>query len=193
MKMRKMMMTLPFLALLAAAPVFGQTLPRPADELLINTVEGGKMDLKALRGKVVAVELLLTTCSHCQASARVLQGLYSELKAKGFEVVGGSVDVTDAAQAKTAIPGFLQVTGAKFPVGWVGSGEAMRFLQWPAARNMMLPQLVLVDRKGAVVWQHMGEVEPAVIRAEIDKALAAPAPRTGAKGGAKATKKKAAA
>jgi glutathione peroxidase-family protein len=157
---------------------FGQTMPRPADELLINTVAGGKLDLKTLRGKVVAVEMLLTTCSHCQASARVLQGLSSELKAKGFEVVGAAVDVTTAAEAKEAIPGFVATTGAQFPVGWISSGEAMRFLQHPAARNLLLPQLVLVDRRGNVVYQHTGEVEAPELRAEIDKILAVAAVRT---------------
>ena len=91
------------LAPLASALVpaaFGQTVPRPAEELMVNNLTGGRTSLKAMKGKVVAVELLLTWCSHCQASARVLQDLYTELKPKGFEVMGVATN-TDSASINT--------------------------------------------------------------------------------------------
>lgn len=153
----------------------GQTVPRPADELLINTLVGPKLNLKAMKGKVVAVELLLTWCSHCQASAGVLQALYTEFKPKGFEVVGAATN-TDAVKAKDDIGGFMGITKAQFPVGWITQDDCMRFLQHPAGKNLFFPQLVLVDRKGNVVYQHTGEVDLASLRAEVTKALAAPVP-----------------
>src|SRR5689334_16704832 len=87
----------PFLPALAPTAAFGQTVPRPADPLLINMLTGPKFNTASLKGKVVAVELLLTWCSHCQASAKVLQDLYTELKPKGLEVVGAATN-TDAVK-----------------------------------------------------------------------------------------------
>jgi len=162
-------------AALAPTLAFGQTVPRPADALLINTLTGTKLNVNAMKGKVVAVELLLTWCSHCQASAGVLQSLYTELKPKGFEVVGAATN-TDALKAKDDIGGFMGITKAQFPVGWVTQDECMRFLQHPAGKNLYFPQLVLIDRKGNVVYQHTGEVELPALRAEIEKALAPAAP-----------------
>jgi peroxiredoxin len=167
------------LAPLASALVpaaFGQTVPRPAEELMVNNLTGGRTSLKAMKGKVVAVELLLTWCSHCQASARVLQDLYTELKPKGFEVMGVATN-TDSTKSKEDIGGFMGVTGAKFPVGWIPSDQTYSFLQHPMTKQLMFPQLVLIDRKGNVVFQHMGEIDAAALRPEIMKALgAAPAP-----------------
>jgi glutathione peroxidase-family protein len=171
------------LAPLAAGlvPAFGQTLPRPADSLAINTLTGTKMDVKSMKGKVVAVELLLTWCSHCQASGRVLQDLYTELKPKGFEVVGAATNWQNmpppAEEAKKAVGEFMGITKAAFPIGWIMQDDAMRFLQHPAGKNLYFPQLVLIDRAGRVVFQHTGEVDASELRAEITKALAAPATR----------------
>ena len=163
-------------------PAFGQTLPHPADELQITTLLGSKIDLKQFRGKVCAVELLLTWCSHCQASGGVLEQLWSELKPKGFEVVGAATNV-DANTAKEEIGKFLGASGAKFPVGWVTQADTYRFLHAPVTKLLSFPQLLLVDRKGNVVYQHEGEVDINTLRAEIMKYLAPAA------GGAAAPKK----
>jgi thiol-disulfide isomerase/thioredoxin len=165
----------PLASSLIVPAAFGQTVPRPADELLINTMTGSKISLKAMKGKVVAVELLLTWCSHCQASARVLQDLYTELKPKGLEVVGAATN-TEAAKAKEDIGGFMGVTGAKFPIGWIPNDQSYAFLQHPMTKGLQFPQLVLIDRKGNVVFQHMGEIDAAALRPEIMKALGAAAP-----------------
>ena len=175
----------PLASSLVIPAAFGQTVPRPADELLITTLLGSKINVNSMKGKVVVVELLLTWCSHCQASAKVLQDLYTELKPKGLEVVGAATN-TDAVKAKDDIGGFLGVTNAKFPVGWITQEQSMRFLQHPAGKNLYFPQLVLIDRKGRVVYQHTGEVDAAALRLEINTALGTAAP-------AAATRKKAAA
>ena len=175
----------PFLPALVAESAFGQTIPRPADELIISTLTGGRLNVNAMKGKVVCVELLLTWCSHCQASAKVLQDLYTELKPKGFEVVGAATN-TDAAKAKEDIGGFMGVTNAKFPIGWITQDQTFRFLQSPMGKLLSFPQLVLIDRKGNIVYQHTGEVDADALRAEIMKALSAPAGSPAARSAKKA-------
>jgi thiol-disulfide isomerase/thioredoxin len=174
---------------LGGSSAFGQTVPRPADPLIINSLNGAApMDLAKMKGKVVAVELLLTWCEHCQNSAKVLQALSAELGSKGFSVIGAATDV-DAKNAQEKVNAFLGITGAKFPVGWVTQPQTYAFLNHPMAKGLYFPQLVLVDRKGNVRWQHTGEISPAELKTEVQKLLDEPAGAAGAKKAAAPAKK----
>ena len=73
------------LLLLALTSVLSAADPRPAPELVIKSATGQEQLLSKFRGKVVAVEFLLTTCPHCQKASQNLQKLYKELGPQGFQ------------------------------------------------------------------------------------------------------------
>ena len=58
------------LLLLALTSVLSAADPRPAPELVIKSATGQEQLLSKFRGKVVAVEFLLTTCPHCQKASQ---------------------------------------------------------------------------------------------------------------------------
>ncbi len=137
----------PLLALLLAAAAAGQ-IPRPAPEIEFAPVTGGSgaMKLSQLRGKVVALEFLLTTCPGCKHSGRILAKLHREYGPQGFQVIGLAVDSGSALR----IPVFAAETGALFPIAVYNNAAARNFLQVPMMLRMAYPQLAFIDRNGTL-------------------------------------------
>jgi peroxiredoxin len=159
-----------------AAAAAGQ-MPRPAPEIEFAPVTGGSgtMRLSQFRGKVVALEFLLTTCPGCKHSGKILAQLQREYGPRGFQVIGLAVD-PGAAQR---IPVFAAETGALFPIAVYSDASARNFLQVPMMLRMAYPQLAFVDRKGNLREHFRAEdprmgaaVEEANIRKVIEQLLA---------------------
>jgi peroxiredoxin len=62
-------------------------------QLKFTAIDGRKIDLKALRGKVVLISFWATDCTPCVGELPELKALYEKLKPQGFEIVGVSLDV----------------------------------------------------------------------------------------------------
>ncbi len=144
------------LALLLAAGAAGQ-IPRPAPEIEFAPVTGGsgQMRLSQFRGKVVALEFLLTTCPGCKHSGRILARLQREYGPRGFQVIGLAVDPGAAPR----IPVFAAETGALFPIAVYNDAAARDYLQVPMMLRMAYPQLAFIDRKG-VLRDHFKAEDP---------------------------------
>ncbi|MFZ5926694.1 MAG: TlpA disulfide reductase family protein [Acidobacteriota bacterium] len=149
------------LASVLATAASGQ-IPRPAPEIEFAPVTGGsgKMRLSQFRGKVVALEFLLTTCPGCKFSAQILAKLQREYGSRGFQVVGLAVDPGAAPR----IPVFAAETGALFPIAVYNDGAAREYLQVPLMLRMAYPQLAFIDRKG-VLREHFRAEDPRMIPA----------------------------
>jgi peroxiredoxin len=130
-------------------------IPRKSPELAVTLTSGEQFLLSSLRGKVVAVEFLLTTCPHCQDCSVYLEKMMEEFGPKGFTVLGAAIN----DNARVLIPEFLYRLGIKFPVGVCPQAHAYDYLQWnPGVQGpMMMPQLVFVDRKGIIRSHHPGD------------------------------------
>lgn len=144
------------LAVLVAAAVglcaFGADIPRPAPELTFKTISGQDVSLSKYRGKVIALEFVLTTCPHCQRTARTLSKLYQELGPRGFQPVGLAIN----DMAHMLIPDFVRDQQVNYPVGYGTRELASSFLQHPIMLQMMMPQLVFIDRTGTIRAQYAG-------------------------------------
>ncbi len=91
------------MAALAAAPGILAQIPRSAPELTATDQVGRTIRLSSYRGKVVALELMLTTCSHCQNTSRILSRLQKEVGPRGFQALGLAFnDETGAHSAQFA-------------------------------------------------------------------------------------------
>ena len=125
---------------------------QPAPELAVKTTNGQDLMLNKYRGKVVALAFVLTTCPHCQRTARTMSKLNQELGPRGFQPL--AVAINDMAQM--LIPDFIRDHQVNFPVGYGSRELASGFLQHPVMLQMMMPQLVLIDRKGTIRAQYPG-------------------------------------
>jgi hypothetical protein len=145
-------MTLGASAIALDLNAFAGPVPRKAAELSISINSGGQLLLSSLKGKVVALEFLLTTCSHCQRCSGILQQMYQEFGPQGFQPIGAAINVN----ASTLIPEFIRMLGLKYPVGAVPQRVAYEFLGSSLMEPLTMPQLVFIDRKGVVQMQYAG-------------------------------------
>ena len=139
-----------FAALAFAAVAWAQQVPRPAGELAISTVDGKQILLSHYTGKVVLLAFMFTTCSHCQHTSQILNGVQKEYASRGLQIVGAFFN-DNAAQL---IPDFVTRFQTAFPVGYVTRDQVEEYLQHPVVKPIYVPVLVFIDRKGQIREQH---------------------------------------
>lgn len=176
------------LALLAPS-LFAATVPRPAPELTFRLTSGQPAKLSQWRGKVILLEFLLTTCSHCQRTSQTMNKLQAEYAARGVQFLGVAINDENGSLAAAYVKEF----GLTYPVGWAKHQVAVDFLQHPVMVSMMMPQLVVIDRKGVIRAQYAGtdpffEKEDEGIRKWIDSLLKEPGGRRAPAAGKAASK-----
>jgi thiol-disulfide isomerase/thioredoxin len=123
-------------------------LPRPAPKLVYNIPGKPPQDLSQYLGKVVALEFIFTTCPHCQAASHVMSKLQTEYGPKGLQVI----DVAVNANADLGVEDFAKEQQTTFPVGWTVQNAMLEFMGFGSSRYVV-PQLVLIDRKGMIHYQ----------------------------------------
>jgi peroxiredoxin len=169
------MQTRHLLAVMGLAAAFvlpGADIPRPAPNMTFKTPSGGVIDPAQYRGKIVALEFLITTCPHCQKCSQILQKMQDEYGSRGFQALG----VATNEMAHMLVPDYVKNFGLRFPVGFAPREQAHEFLQHPMMLIMYMPQLVFIDRKGTIRSQNTGgsdffKDEEKNIRAKIEELL----------------------
>lgn len=120
---------------------------QPAPRIGANDLEGKRVDWEEYAGKVVLVDFWATNCPPCLAEFPNMQRLYREFHAKGFEILGVSLDespeAVDEFRKKTNLPWRMVMNES--PEGAIGK----RF------RLTAIPALYFVDRTGKVAQLDM--------------------------------------
>jgi thiol-disulfide isomerase/thioredoxin len=112
-------------------------------DLKFEAVDGSKVDLSKLRGKVVLVDFWATWCGPCRMEIPNVVATYQKLHNQGFEIVGISLD-----QNKEQMVKFTQAAGMTWPQyfdGKMWSNEISTRYGVSA-----IPAAWLVDKKGFV-------------------------------------------
>jgi thiol-disulfide isomerase/thioredoxin len=123
---------------------------QPVQEVEIAgpTVQGPPFDLKALRGKVVLVDFWATWCAPCIAELPNMREVYDRYHARGFEVVGVSLD-----ESRERLTEFIRDKQVPWPQIFFDK-EGQRGWANPLARRYQvnaIPDTILVDQDGPVV------------------------------------------
>jgi peroxiredoxin len=122
--------------------------PRKAPELSFTLPGKGPQLLSQYRGKVVALEFIYTTCPHCQAASKVMTKYQQEFAARGLQVL----DIAVNPNADLLVENFSKEYQVGFPVGWMLPDQMAAFMGFGSTR-FVVPQLVLIDRKGMIHYQ----------------------------------------
>jgi len=161
------------LAAASVVAVSAAELPRPATTLQWKTADGQTVDLSKYKGKNVLIEILSTTCPHCQETAGMLSRILGDFPAKDLQVLG--VAINDDAN----VADFTQRFNVKFPVGKGNRDQAFGFLQQSVMRSFYFPGLVFIDPSGNIQAQYNGtdgfiqNGQEANIRAQLKKMVSA--------------------
>uniref|UniRef100_A0A832I339 Redoxin domain-containing protein n=1 Tax=Eiseniibacteriota bacterium TaxID=2212470 RepID=A0A832I339_UNCEI len=139
-------------------------LPRPAPPFSLRGLDGGTVSLASFRGRVVLVDFWATWCAPCVRAMPELESLARELRAKGAEVLGISIDEGGAAKVRR----FVEKRKVTYPIAL----DDARAPAWEAYRVKAIPAAFLVDREGRIVRQWLGRTDPAEMRAAVEAALA---------------------
>lgn len=148
--MKKVLATFAAVALgLVATLAAADTTPlRKAPELAFSVPSQGQKLLSQYRGKVVALEFIWTTCPHCQAWSKIMTKFQQEFGPEGFQ----AVDVAVNDNADLLVENFSKEQQVNFPVGWTTKDQMLSFMGF-SNPYYVVPQLVLIDRKGVIHYQ----------------------------------------
>lgn len=112
----------------------------------LTTLDGKKVSLASLRGKVVIVDFWASWCAPCKEEMPVLESLYKRFGSKGLVVVGVSVD-NDRKNAKTFIDGMK----VSFPIVHDADKSVAGKFKPPR-----MPTSYVIDKAGKVRFVHAG-------------------------------------
>src|ERR1700677_3879865 len=135
---------------------------RKSPEFVIKFVDGKQMLLSSLKGKVVALLMVHTTCPHCQHTSQVFTELYKEYGARGFQ----PVDAAFNTMANMYVADFVKNFNIGYPVGYSSPEEVMAYLNYNVMERYTVPQIVWIDRQGNIRSQTQPAGEDATLYTE---------------------------
>ena len=159
-----------FLAAAVGLTAMSEMIVRKSPELAFTIPGQGETLLSQYRGKVVALEFILTTCPHCQAASQVMNKMQERYGSRGFQAVDVAID----PNADLLVENFAKEHQAKFPVGWVKMEQMMAYMGF--TERSVVPQLILIDRDGNIHYEtpRLGDsdsLKPEVVEKRIQELL----------------------
>jgi cytochrome c biogenesis protein CcmG/thiol:disulfide interchange protein DsbE len=151
-------------------PDSGDTAPRigkPLADFTLPDLQGRSVQLAALRGKVVFVNVWATWCPPCVEEMPTIQQLYERLHGRGLEILAVSLDNLGA---QIVVP-FMQSRRLSFPTLLDTKNLVQRLY-----RTTGVPESFVVDKRGILVEKVVGPrdwVHPQII-AQFERLLAMP-------------------
>jgi len=149
---------------LTAAAQLKPTKPRAAPELNLPTLDGGRVNLGDLRGRVVLVNFWAVWCPPCRKEMPSMERLSKRLAERPFTILA-----SNAGETPEQIRPFLKEVPLTFPI--LLDQDSARMRAW---RVFVLPTSFLVDKQGQIRYSLSGHIEwdePEAV-AVIEKLLA---------------------
>jgi len=126
----------------------------PLPDFEEKDLNGKPMSLSALKGKIVLVDCWATYCKPCIASIPQLVKLYQQYHAKGFEIVGISVD---EERDKDKVLTFLKANNVPWAQYFDGKGWQNKLSTKYGV--LALPATYLLDRQGKIIGKNVDPEE----------------------------------
>ncbi len=120
------------------------------------------LTMASLRGKVVLVDFWTYECVNCARTLPHVTRLYATYAAKGLVVVGVHTPEFASERETANVQAAIARFGIRYPVA-----QDNAFATWNAYGNRDWPAQYLIDRRGTIVLEHVGEGD----YAEMDRAV----------------------
>ncbi len=140
-------------------------------EFVTSAMDGSKIDTRALRGKVVVLNLWFINCPNCLAEIKMLNQLVDEYKANPNVVF-----LAPAASRKDELVKFLSKNPFKYQVLPDSSIIILNQFGTPDKNgdiNVPFPMHYVLDREGKVVVKAQGIKGIEAVKSELKKQLGA--------------------
>ena len=146
------------------AAAFGvQSASANAPDFELTTLDGQRVSLTSLRGKVVLVNFWATWCPPCRIEMPGFQRVYEAKRDAGFTIVGVSTD----AVGSRAVADFVRERGITYPIA-MATGAVIQ--DFGGARA--LPTSFLIDREGRIRHEVKGIFTSVALEQAVDRLLA---------------------
>jgi peroxiredoxin len=134
-----------------AVPAAAQSLTdrQASPNVTIDALDGGRVELAALRGQVVVISFWATWCRPCLQELPHLAGFQTQYGPQGFTVLAISTDQPDSLPQVRAI---TRRNSWSFQVLLDPDGAVQQLLN-PRGTN---PFTLVLDRQGRIVYAHEG-------------------------------------
>lgn len=149
------------------APLSSSPSPREgflAPDFTLDTLDGKKVTLSELGGKIVIINLWATWCPPCRAEMPALENAYKQYKESEVIILG--LNVTNQDSEKD-IPSFVKEFGLTFPILLDRDGSVSALYQLRG-----LPTTYFVNREGIIRTVVVGgPMNETFIRSKIEALL----------------------
>ncbi len=123
--------------------------PRKSPEFTVTDPSGKQILLSSLRGKIVVMPFMFTTCPHCQREAQMLTTLQKEFAGRGVVMLGTVFNDANGAMAAQ----FVKEFNIGFPVGYATRDQVVSYLGLSVLDRWVVPEVAIIDKKGNIVAQ----------------------------------------
>jgi cytochrome c biogenesis protein CcmG, thiol:disulfide interchange protein DsbE len=135
----------------------------PAPPFTVVTLDGERVSLDSLRGKVVLLNFWATWCAPCRIEMPGFQRVYRDKKDQGFEIVALSTD----QEGVEKVVNYIADRGVTFPVAMAPGGIVQTY-----RGGNMIPTSILIDRNGRIRHRVTGIFAEPALRLAVNRLLA---------------------
>jgi len=132
----------------------------PAPDTRFVTLAGAKTSLHDYFGKPLLVNFFATWCVPCKAELSLIQSRYVQLHARDLQVLGADQQ-EDASQVRA----FVAAHGVTYPTVIDGGAAIDEY------GGQAIPMSLFIDRQGILRAVHVGEMDAAMLDADLQKIL----------------------
>ncbi len=118
----------------------------PAGSFTLESLDGEKVSLKGLRGKIVFLTFWLSSCEACLEEMPSIEGLYKKLKDKDFIVLA-----VNLAEEKDRVEQYARILGVSFPMLMGSKG----FLSTTYDIEL-IPVTFIISKDGTILGKAIG-------------------------------------
>lgn len=158
--------SIPIAVLVAIAAILWwmwRTGPAPAPQVNFVTLQGDKVALAALHGKVVLINFWATDCTVCLKEMPAMAATYRKYQARGLD----AVFVAMPYDRPDYVLAYARAEALPFKVALDVQGEIARAFGGVKGT----PTTLLIDKRGLIVERILGEPDFARLHALIERKL----------------------
>ena len=134
-----------------------------APDVTVATLKGEKLSLSQLHGKVVLVNFWATSCTTCVGEMPKMVETYNTFAPRGYEMVAVAMDY----DRPDYVLNYATRNNLPFTVALDLKGEAAQAF----GGVRLTPTSFLIDKKGRIVQQYLGEPDFPKLHALVDQLL----------------------